>query len=130
MNKMNIQQFYLDKQDTKEGAITMERFSRTKFIRSIIQEHGHYEDGSYCLDVRTLSLADKRIAISHVADSEEHEIACSSVVATEAIFEEHRHYVQSLVNDECFDVYKEAMEEMGAHMGHYPDNNEIYWSTN
>lgn len=127
MNKSNIHQLCLVVQDTKEGIYTVKGLSRTRFIHSIIREYAHYYDGSYSLDINILSLSDKRLLISYFSDSEEYEFANESPLKTEVILKEYENYMQSAVDDECFTVYKENMEEMGMVMNRHYDNGEIYW---
>jgi hypothetical protein len=127
MKNSTIQQIYSVRQDAKEGIFTMTGLSRTRFIHSIIREYAHYDDGSYSLDINILSLSDKRLLISHFADAEEYEFSNESPTKTEVIFKEYESHMQSAVDDECFTVYKENMEEMGMVMNRHHDNGEAYW---
>jgi hypothetical protein len=130
MNKSNIHQLRLVKQasqDAKEGIFTMNGLSRTRFIHSIIHEYAHYDNGSYSLDINILSLSDKRLLISHFASAKEYEFSNKSPTKTEVIFKEYESHMQSAVDDECFTVYKENMEEMGMVMNRHHDNGEAYW---
>lgn len=128
MRKANIQHLRLVKQDAREGIFTMNGLARTRLIHSIIREYGKYSDGNYSIDINTLSLSDKRLLISHFVDAEEYEWAHESPYKTEAVFKDNEKHMQGAVDDECFDVYKEDMEEMGMQMHRHFDNNEPYWT--
>jgi hypothetical protein len=127
MNRSNIHQLHRIKQDTKEGIFTMTGYAFTKLIHSLIREYGSYHDGSYGVDISTLSLSDKKLLISHIADSEEYEWACATPTRTEAVFLEYFDRLQGLIDDECYSVYCEDMEEMGMRKCNHADNNEVYW---
>lgn len=127
MNRSNIHQLHRIKQDTKEGIFTMKGFALTKLLHSLIREYGSYHDGSYGVDISDFSLSDKKLLLSHVTDASEYEWACSSSSRAEALFLEYFNHMQSLIDDECYPVYCDDMEEMGMSPRHHADNNEVYW---
>lgn len=127
MTESNIHYLFKTKQDAKEGIFTMKGIAFTRLIHSLIREHGHYYDGSYALDLDSLPLHDKKLILSHITDSEEQEWAFCCPVRTEALFAENISHIQSLFDDECYEVYKEDMEEMGLSQRNFNDNGETYW---
>ncbi len=92
----------------------MQGMALTNLIHNIIREYGKYDRGNYSVDVNSIDLADKRLVISHFESAEWYEWACESVGHTEELFAEHAPYLQKIVNDECYEVYQEDMEEMRA----------------
>ena len=136
MNKRNIHHLHVIKQDTKEGISMRQEVTKhvpkdwatEKLIHSIIREYGEYDDGSYSLDIRILSLSDKRLLLSHYVDADEYEWAMESPTKTETLFKENLPFMQQQVDEELFTVYRENMEEMGMCLNRHSDNGEVYWT--
>lgn len=130
MNKSNIHHLHLikqDIQDTKEGVYTMKGLSLIKLLHSLIREYGKYSDGSYAVNPTNFSLSDKKLILSHLTDSEEYEWACSNPTRAEALFSENLSHIQSLIDEECYAVYCDDMEDAGMVRRSHHDNNETYW---
>jgi hypothetical protein len=127
MNKNNIHQLHLIKQDTREGIFTMKGISLTNLLHTLIREYGTYHDGSYCIDPTNLSFSDKKLVLSHVTDSQEYEWASVNPTRTEAVFQEYIKHIQTLFDSECDEVYREDMEEYGMVGKNCSDNGEVYW---
>lgn len=115
MISSTLHQINIIKQDARVGTVTKKGFSLTNLIHNLIREHGEYHNGSYSVDVDTFPISDKRLLISHFESAEWYEYACESVTKTETIFEESAKHIQSLIDDDCHEVYKEDMEEMRAY---------------
>lgn len=114
MNRSNIYHINSVKQDAKVGKFTIKGLSLTNLIHNLIREYGEYRDGSYSVDVDTFSISDKRLLISHFESAEWYEYSCESVTKTEAMFSEYSKHIQSLIDDEVDEVYRDDMEEMRA----------------
>lgn len=127
MKSLTIQQLQSIKQDATEGIFTMKGLSLTRLLHTLIREYGHYSDGSYSVDPSNFSLSDKKLILSHVIDSGEYEYACASPIRTETIFNEHISTIQNIIDDECYVVYCEDMEEAGMTRCTHPNNDEVYW---
>lgn len=112
MNSSNIYHINSIKQDAKVGIFTEKGLCLTNLIHNLIREHGQYQNGTYYVDVNTFPLSDKRLLISHFESAEWYEYACQSVTNTEIIFEEYAKHIQSLMDDDCDEVYRDDMEEM------------------
>ena len=115
MISTNLTQVNLIKQDAMVGTVTKKGFSLMQLIHNLIREHGEYKDGSFDLDVDSLPISDKRLLLSHFESPEWYEHACESITNTETLFDECKDYVQKLIDDECYEVYRECMEEMRAY---------------
>lgn len=111
MNSNNIHEFKLIKQATKEGIFTMKGLALTQLLHSLIREYGTYSHGSLSIDPYSLSLSDKKLVLSHITDGGEYEWIIENPIRTEAAFEEYINHIQSLFDDECDEVYRDAMEE-------------------
>lgn len=103
----------------------MQSLALTRLLHNIIRENGKYRHDNYEVDIKTLSNTDKKLLISHVADSDEYEYACSSPVRLDAMFAEYADHIESLINDECYTVFCEDMEESGMIRITYPGNDEV-----
>lgn len=112
MNRTNIHHINIIKQDAKVGIFTKKGFSLENLIQNLIREYGEYKNGTYAVDVNTFSLADKRLLISHFEAEEWYEYACESIVKTESMFDEISKHIQKLIDDDCYTVYIDDMEEM------------------
>lgn len=127
MKKYTIQQIHLIKQDIKEGIFTMKGLALTKLLHNLIREYGTYEDGSYAVDPRIFSLSDIKLILSHILDSEDYAFACENRERLEVMFMEYIVTVQSLLDSECYAVYRETMEEVGMVSRVNGSNGEQYW---
>lgn len=114
MNSANIYQTCIIKQDAKVGKV-QKGLSLTQLLHNLIREHGQYHNGSYAVDVEKLPISDKRLLLSHFESSEWYEYACQSHLHTETLFSEHKEYIKGLIDQDCYDVYIEDMEEMRAY---------------
>jgi hypothetical protein len=112
MNSATLHQIHIIKQDAKAGTVTKKGLSLLRLVHNLIREHGIYRHGTYYLDVHALPLHDKRLLLSHFESPEWYEYACVSANHTESLFEESADYIQKFVNDECYEVYIDDMEEM------------------
>lgn len=112
MNRANIHQTDIIKQDARIGYVVKKGFSLNHLIHNLIREYGTYRDGSYDVDVYDFDLTDKKLLISHFEAASEYEWACKYPSRVEALFQEHAKHIQELINDECQGVYQDDMEEM------------------
>ena len=115
------------KQDAQDGKLTKKGYSLTNLIHEIVREYGKYSHGTYDVHLNDLSLADKKILLSHVLDSEEYAWACEQAHRVEALMEEHERYLSKIIDEEAPEVYREDMEEMGMVSRRHSDNNEQYF---
>lgn len=114
MNRANIYQNNIMTQDARMAKVE-KGISLTKLLHSLIREHAAYKHGTYALDIDQLPLSDKRLLLSHFESAEWYEWACQSSMHTETLFSESKNYIQQLIDDNCHEVYMEAMEEMRAY---------------
>jgi hypothetical protein len=112
MNRTTLHQFNIITQDRQEGIVTKNGLSLTRLLHNLIREHGRYFRDNYTVNLSDLSLADKRLILSHILDSEEYEEACTNNIRLNTYFHEYRNHIEKLIDDECEEVYREDMEEM------------------
>lgn len=127
MISTNIHQNTVSKQDTKVGEAVKKGFALTKLIHQLIREYGTYAHNNFDVDIDKFSLTDKKLLIAYLESAEMFEWACESPSRIETMFEEHAKYIQELINDECYVVFCEAMEERGMSYTRHPNNDEVYW---
>jgi hypothetical protein len=114
-------------QDRQDGKETMQGLALTRFIHRIIREYGKYSHNNYSVDVNNLDLADKKLVISHFESAEWYEWACESESRVNELFKESATYFQELVDNECYPLYCDDMEEAGVTRCTYPSQDEVYW---
>lgn len=112
MISTNLTHVNIIRQDATVGAVIKRNFPLDYLIHNLIREHGAYKGGTFSLDVEQLPLCDKRLLLSHFESAEWYEYACESHLKTNTLFSEHKQYIQKLVDDECYEVYRDVMEEM------------------
>ena len=115
MNSSNISQINIITQDAKVGAKIKKGYSLNCLIDNLIREHGQYRHGSYSVDATSMPISDKRLLLSHFESAEWYEYACKSHLHTESLFSEHKDHIQKLIDEHCYPVYVEDMEEMRAY---------------
>lgn len=113
MNSLTLHHITKLKQDSQDGKFTMQGLALTSLIHNLIREQGKYYQGSYVVDIDTLPLSDKRLLLSHFESASWYEYVCKSPTNTQVLFDEHKDHIQTLINSECDEVYREDMEEMG-----------------
>lgn len=112
MNRSTLHQIDIIKQDAMVGINMKKGFSLTSLLHNLIREYGTYQDNNLSVDVDNFELIDKRLLISHFESAEWYAYACESYEKTQALWDEHRNHIQKLINDDCYEVYKDVMEEM------------------
>lgn len=127
MNSATITQVNSIKQDARMGNVTMNGFSLTRLIHRVIREYGVYSGGTYSVDLDTLSKGDIKLLLSHLLSAEEYEDAYGSETYLQEMLSEARPHLEELIDDECFTVYCENMEEMGMQLCTHTNNDEVYW---
>jgi hypothetical protein len=115
MISTNLSHVNIIKQDAKVGTMTKKGFSLMQLLHNLIREHGAYKSNNFDLDVDQLPLSDKRLLISHFESAEWYEYACESSLKTYTLFSEHKNHIQKLIDEECYEVYRDVMEEMRAY---------------
>lgn len=115
MNSSNISHNSIIKQDAMVGYYMKKGFSLPRLIENLIREYGVYNQNNISFDVNTISISDKRLLISHFESAEWYAYACESIEKTNAIFAESADHIQNLINQECYPVYIDIMEEMRAY---------------
>ncbi len=115
MISANLTHVSIIKQDAMVGESIKRKFSLDHIIHNLIREHGTSKGGTFSLDVEQLPLCDKRLLLSHFESAEWYEYACESHLKTNTLFAEHKQYIQKLIDDECYEVYRDVMEEMRAY---------------
>lgn len=115
-------------QDHQEGRFNMQGLALTRLIHSIVREYGQYCDGSYSVYLSDIDNADRKLLLSHLSSPEEYEMAVSNSVFMTELWNENVHHIQSLIDHESSEVYREDMEEMGLSMKRHSNNNEPYWT--
>ncbi len=114
-------------QDRLDGKVTKQGTALLNLMHNIIREYGTYSHNNFTVDVRNISLADKRLVVSYFESAEWLEWCTGNATRIEGLFDEHSKYFQELVDNECFTVYCEDMEEAGALMLKHPNNDECFW---
>lgn len=127
MTSFSLHQIEKMKQDARDGIFTMNGLSLTRLVHNIIREYGSYQGGTYYVDARTLNNSDKKLILSHVAEYDDYKTSCESQHALEAIYLENLSYVQSLIDENCDEVYSDDMEELGLCRYRHADNGESFW---
>lgn len=125
MNRSNLT--YLRKQSQQDEILIMQGKAFIELIRSIISDYGHYSHGSYSVDIDSLTLADKKLLLSHILEASDYEWACQNPVRTEVIFDENRKALDRLISDEADQIFRDEMEEHGCVARSHYDNGERYW---
>lgn len=97
----------------------------TKLLHNIIRENGKYATDHYTVNINALTDIEKKLLISHVADSDEYEYACSSPSRLAAMFAEYADHIFNLIENESYEVFAEDMEEAGMIRIAYPGNDEV-----
>lgn len=115
MISTNLSRINIIKQDAMVGTVTKKGFSLMQLLHNLIREHGEYRDNNFYVDVDDLPICDKRLLISHFESAEWYEWACESHLKTQTLFSEHKQFIQKLIDEECYEVYRECMEEMRAY---------------
>lgn len=128
MKVFNIQQATTVKQDAKEGIFTVDRTSFKRLIHAIVSEHGTYNHGSLHVCAHALPMCEKKLILSYLLDLEDYVRLTESNTFFEIMFEEHYSHIQSLLDQECDEVYHDAMYEMGMVKHTFHDNGEIYYT--
>jgi hypothetical protein len=128
MNSTIVNTISSIKQDAQDGKLTRKGHSLTTLIHNVIREYGKYSHGTCDVHLSDLSLSDKKLLLSHVLDSEEYAWACEHPHRVEALMQEHERYISKLIYEECPEVYREDMEEMGMVSRRHADNGEQFWT--
>lgn len=111
MTVTNIQCINSIYQDAREGVYTMNGLALTRLLHNAINEYGHYYNGSFAVNLNDLSYIDKKILLSHIADSADFSHSLENPTAFEVVFDEYREHMNKLLSAECDHVYREAMYE-------------------
>lgn len=127
MNSSTINLINTIKQDRQEGRLSVNGHSRTKLIHNIIRDYGKYSDGSYDVHLDDISRIDKKILLSHILESEDYEWMCEDLSRIELMMNEYEKFINRLIDNECSEVYREDMEEMGMTSRRHTDNGETMW---
>ncbi len=112
MISTNVHHVNFKKQHRQEAILSMHGLAFTRLIHNLIREYGTYHDGSYAVDVNSISMSDKKLVISHMESAEWYEWACETPSRIDAMFDEHSKYIQGLVDGDAYEVYQEDQEEM------------------
>jgi hypothetical protein len=128
MTVLNIHLNVSRKQDSREGIFTMQGIALQRLVHNLIREYGVAAYNTFSVDFRDLSLSDKRIFLSYVTDSEEYSDACENETRLVECIAEHEKVMQELLDEECFTVYCEEMEEAGRILCRHPNNDEVIFS--
>lgn len=99
----------------------------TKLLHNIIRENGKYATDHYIVNINALNDIEKKLLISHVADSDEYEYACSSPSRLAAMWAEYADHIFNLIENESYEVFAEDMEEAGIIRVVHPNNDECYF---
>ena len=132
MSNCNIQHLNTFKQDTMEGVLKvshhpLQSHAFTVLVHRVIREYGKYDGHSYSVNLNDLDLCDIRLLLSHIAEHDDYEHACSSSISLENIFREYSPFMQKCIDAECDEVYRDDMWEMGMTPRQHADNGETYW---
>jgi len=114
-------------QESIAERILNERRMTEEFVKSLIHENAHYHNGGFSLYVSSLSRIEKKLFLSHIVDAGEYEWLCENDARLYAAFDDYKTDMQSLIDLYIDESWHEAMQEKGLTMGHYKDNNEIYY---
>lgn len=120
MNGLNIQHHNGQAQDT--GRINMQMrqmrnmhpaphlYNLYALIDGLVRDYGERMEDGYSFFISELSIAEKRLVLSHILDSEEYDEAMASHSMTEAYFTEHRQFIQSAVDYQSAETYRDFLE--------------------
>lgn len=128
MTKSNIHQSGLVKQDTMEGVFTVNGASFKRLLHAIISEHGTYNHGNLHVCAHALPMAEKKLILSYLLDLDDYSRIYESNTFFEIMFEKRYTHIQSLLDEECDEVYYDVMQEMGMVKHTFHDNGEVYYT--
>lgn len=101
-----------------------------RILHNVIREFGSYKDGTIYININDLPLYDKKMMLMTFCDSvEEYEKSTATQEGFNALWHEHREFMQDRIEQEIGTVYCEDMQEMGLTLRHHKDNGEAYWGT-
>lgn len=80
-------------------------------VRDIISDYGISKKGVKCMDFHALSLAEKKLLLSHIVSADEYEWASVDVVNAEALIKEYEHILEALIDAECEEMSREYFRE-------------------
>lgn len=112
MNRATLHQINVLMQDRQEGIVTMKGLSLTKLLHNLIREHGQFKSDGYVVNPSDFSLADKKLILSHVLESDDYADACTNNIRLNTYFHEYRDHIEKLIDSETDEVWREDMEEM------------------
>ena len=118
---------------TKEGEMEPFNFfdhlySFYAFIDGIIIDYGKWTTDNYSLNANSLDPSIQRLFLPYVLESDELEDLEENPSLSNTYFKEHIDFIQKCIDERCFPVFTEAMEEMGYHLCQHRDNGEQYFS--
>jgi len=108
--------------------VKIKGMSFTSLVHNLIREYKTHEFNTYSVDVMNFVTSDKKLILSHMVGASEYQDACSSQSSLEASFLEYSDAIQAAIDDECYAVYCEDMEENGMRMIRHTNNDEVYWA--
>lgn len=98
-----------------------------EFLKDLINENAKYKNGSFELDIKDVSLDDKKIFLSYL-DIDEYEAYCRRPSLLAHAIADHEEKMQAEINYVIDDVFHENMEEMGYVLKVVDRNRDYYWS--
>ncbi|HLA58582.1 MAG TPA: hypothetical protein VK622_07470 [Puia sp.] len=127
MISSTINQINVLKQQRQEGRQLKHGHSLTNLIHNIIREYGIYSCGTYDVHLKDISKIDKKLLLSYVLESGDYEWMCEDASRLNLMFKENEKFIERMIDNECSEVFREDMEEMGMTSRHHSDNGETMW---
>lgn len=127
----NIHQLCLTIQGSKERSFTVTTIGKAlkSLLQDLIHEYGTYQYGTIYINSDSFTIAEKKLLLSYIIDADEYEYANQSMTTLEAVFNEYKHWLDAMLDDECGEVYRSIMEEHGQVAYRHRDNGETVWRT-
>jgi hypothetical protein len=79
-------------------------------LDGLIRDYGQRVEDGYYLYASDLSLSEKRLVLSYLLDSEEYDDIMKSSSMTEALFSEHKKFIQDAIDYQCGETYQDFLE--------------------
>lgn len=129
MSVSNIHQLCVTIQGSTGRSYTVTTIGKAlkSLLHDLIHGYGTYQDGTIYINSDSFTIAEKKLLLSYFIDAYEYEYANQSIVRLEAMFNEYKHYLDALLDEECTEVYRSIMEEHGQVAYRHRDNGEFSW---
>jgi len=118
MNDANIQRYNGQMQDTGKCINMRQRVTHPypsmwnlyHLLDTLIRDYAQRVEDGYYLYANELSLSEKRLVLSYLVDSEDYDDVMASPTMTEALFVNHKKFIQDAIDYQCGETYQDFLE--------------------